>query len=82
MALALFQLNISRVDGPLFAGTAAAVSIPAVSGELQILANHEPLITPIVAGTIRVTKESGETKVYTVTAGTLEASNNQVTILV
>lgn len=77
-----FTLTLSRVDAPLFDGEALSVSVPGVNGDMQLLAHHEAFITPLKAGVVTVTTAAGETEVYDIKAGTLEASNNHVTILI
>ncbi|MEM9336265.1 MAG: hypothetical protein AAGA35_00215 [Patescibacteria group bacterium] len=77
----LLKLTISKVDGPVFDGAVASVHVPGIDGEMEILANHEPLISPLKAGKVTVKKESGEES-YDIQAGTLEISNNHATILI
>ena len=78
----LLQLNISRVDGPVFAGEVISVSVPGVDGDMTILADHEALISPLRAGELTITTADSETETFEVTAGTLEISANQATILI
>lgn len=77
-----FTLTISRVDQPIFDGEAVSVSVPGVNGEMQLLANHEAFITPLKAGVVTTVKADGETDTHEIKAGTLEVSNNHVTILI
>lgn len=75
------KLTISKVDAPVFDGEVVSVQVPGVDGQMEILANHEPLISPLQAGTITVTlPDSKET--HEIDGGTLEVSNNHATILV
>lgn len=76
-----FRVTISKVHGPLFSGQAYSVTLPAVEGEMTILAHHEPFISMLKQGTITVRDEEG-TKTFPVQKGLLETSNGQVTILV
>ena len=78
----LLTLTVSRVDGPIFEGSVAAVSLPGISGDMQILANHEPLITPLRKGTITIYKADGKEESHLIDAGTLEMSNNHATVLI
>ena len=76
-----FQLTITRVDEPVYAGEAISVSVPGVAGDMVILAEHEPLISPLKAGTVRYsTADNVEHEVAT-TGGTLEVAHNHATIL-
>lgn len=76
-----FTLTIARVDDVLFQGDVVHVQVPGNEGELTILKNHEPLVTTLRRGTIRVLT-TDSTKNFDVVSGVLETSNGQVTILV
>ena len=75
-----FTLRIAHVSDSLFDGEAVSVTIPGVEGELTLLAKHEPIITLMKKGKVTVRKEEGE-EVFEVEGGVVEASSNQVTIL-
>lgn len=75
------QLTIARVDAPVFSGAVTSVTVPGSEGEMTLLADHTPLMTALRIGTITVRKADGETETFPVTSGTLEVSQNQVTIL-
>ena len=78
----LLQLTISKVDAPVFDGLVISVTVPGTEGEMTILADHTALISVLKAGTINVKLESGTVENYPVENGTLEISNNHVTILI
>lgn len=78
----LLKLTIARVDGPVFDGDVVSVSVPGVAGDMQLLASHEALISPLKAGIIKIEKESGEVESFELKAGTLEVSANHATILI
>jgi len=78
----LLQLNISRVNGPVFEGEVASVSVPGVDGDMTILANHEALISPLRTGVVVVTKMDGEVETHEILSGTLEISDNTATVLI
>jgi F-type H+-transporting ATPase subunit epsilon len=56
------------------------VIAPGAVGELAILPEHAPLITPLMAGELRVRK-GGDENSYFVAGGFLEVLNDKVTIL-
>ena len=78
----LLQLIISKVDGPVFNGEVISVSVPGVAGDMQILANHEALITPLKKGVIFIEKGDQTKETFELEIGTLEVSNNHATILI
>lgn len=79
--LKTLQLTIAHVDGPVFSGPVVFVSVPGSEGEMTLLANHTPLMTALRAGSIIVRKVDGTEETFPVTSGTLEVSQNHVTIL-
>ncbi len=78
----LLKLTISRVDGPVFDGDVVSVSVPGVSGDMQILAQHEALISPLKKGTVTIVKADNKEESHLIDSGTLEISNNHATILI
>lgn len=78
----LLKLTISRVDGPVFDGEVISVAVPGIAGDMQIFSQHEPLISPLKKGEVKVEKENKETEVHEIESGTLEISNNHATILI
>lgn len=78
----LLKLTIARVDGPVFDGEVNSVVVPGVAGDMELLAGHEALISPLRSGEVRVKKTDGTVESFALTAGTLEVSNNHATILI
>jgi F-type H+-transporting ATPase subunit epsilon len=78
----LLKLTIARVDGSVFDGDVLSVAVPGTSGDMELLAGHEALISPLRSGEVRVKKADGTTEAFPLTAGTLEISNNHATILI
>ncbi len=76
-----FELTIARVDSPVFTGPVLSVTVPGTEGEMTLLADHTPLMSALKAGVITIKKADGTTERYEVKIGTLEVSQNQVTIL-
>lgn len=77
----LLRLTISRVDGPVFDGEVISVAVPGVDGDMEILADHTALISPLKSGQIVIRKTDGM-ETHDITSGTLEISHNQATILI
>ncbi len=49
-----FQLDIISLTKPAFSGKVDSVTIPGSEGEMTVLKNHIPLITPLRAGAITI----------------------------
>jgi F-type H+-transporting ATPase subunit epsilon len=75
------KLNIARVDGSLFTGDVVSVTVPGTEGEMTLLPNHTPLVSALRAGTINVRLADGTEQTFSLESGTLEISQNQVTVL-
>ena len=74
----IFAYNLS---GTIFEGEADILIVPSSAGELSILENHIPIVTPLKSGTI-VLKQKGEIiKEIPVASGTLEVSDNKAILL-
>lgn len=67
---------------PVFDGPVASVTVPGLSGEMTLLAEHAAIISPLKPGTILVKRENGEEESIEVQGGTLEMSQNHATILI
>jgi F-type H+-transporting ATPase subunit epsilon len=78
----LLKLTITRVDGPVFDGEVISVAVPGVAGDMQLLAGHEALISPLRSGELRFKKSDGNIEAFALDSGTLEVSHNHATILI
>lgn len=78
----LLKLTVSRVDAPVFDGEVISVHVPGEAGEMEIMANHEPLISPLKEGVIIIRKVDGGHETHSIESGTLEISHNHATILI
>lgn len=78
----LLKLTIARVDGPVFDGEVVSVAVPGTAGDMELLAGHEALISPLRAGEVRIKKADGTTETFPLKSGTLEVSSNHATILI
>ena len=81
MANTQLRLTISKVDEPIFDGEVTSVRLPGSEGEMTILADHEPLISPLRAGTIYV-QTGDQEETFDIKTGTLEISHNHATLLI
>ncbi len=77
-----FHLTIASVGENLFDGQARSLTAPGAEGVLTVLAQHEPLVTTLVPGTLRVEAEDGQERSFELPApGILEVSSNQATVI-
>ena len=76
-----FSLLVFAVDREIFVGQAQSVTVPSKEGELQILAEHTPLIAQLKEGDLLITTEDGIVKKLPISGGVLEVKETEVVIL-
>ncbi|HEY3375684.1 MAG TPA: F0F1 ATP synthase subunit epsilon [Candidatus Aquicultor sp.] len=64
----------------VFSGEADIIVARGAEGELGIMANHIPIVTPLQIGELRV-KNGNDQEYITVMGGYLEFNNNKATVL-
>lgn len=73
--------DIVSAEEAIFSGLAEMVVLTGEVGELGIGYGHAPLLTSLVPGPIRVTKQNGEEEVYYISGGYLEVQPGIVSVL-
>lgn len=76
-----FHLVIASVGETYYDGAAVSANLPAEAGQVTILPHHEPLVTVLATGTIRVKTSLGEVKEFHTEGGILECSGTRVVVL-
>ena len=77
-----FPLLVFAIDREIFAGNAQSLFVPGADGELQILADHTPLIVQLREGDMRIEGEDGVTKKLPIAGGVVEVKPHEVVVLV
>jgi len=81
-----FPLFVFSIDREIFVGEASSLIVPSQLGEIQILANHAPLISLLKEGDILIErkKEAGdfEKERIPIKGGVVEVSKGEVVALV
>ena len=78
----LLKLTVSKVDAPVFDGDVLSVHEPGAEGEMEVLADHEALISPLKSGVLTINKAGEEKVKMEIEGGILEISNNHATVLI
>lgn len=82
MADKSFQVEIVSADDRLYSGGATFVIAHTTTGELGILANHQPLLGELIpGGFVVVVEESGDRRAAAVTGGFISVTGTSVTVL-
>ena len=78
----MLPLTITTVDTQLFNGLVAYVVCPGSDGEFTVLNGHEPFITTLKKGIIRVQENrEGEQQIFEIENGLLEVSKEGAVVL-
>ena len=81
--MATLEVDLVATDGKVWSGTARQVIAPAGDGEMGILAGHQPVLTVLKPGEIRVYPPDGAAVMrWTVDGGFLSFDANRATIVV
>ncbi len=75
------DVNIVAPDRVLWSGMASSVVAPTVEGEIGLLAGHEPVLSVLRPGEVRVQVEGGEGKSLHVNGGFISFDHNSITIV-
>lgn len=76
------HLVIAKVNETLFDGEAYSLTAPGSAGEMTVLGHHEPLITTLKAGELRVHMAAGdEPKAFPIDGGVLEINSKGATVI-
>ncbi|MXP23205.1 F0F1 ATP synthase subunit epsilon [Gordonia sp. HNM0687] len=82
MAEKSFHVEVVAADDRLYSGEATFVIAQTTSGELGVMANHEPLLGQLVpGGFVVVVEEGGNRRSLAVQGGFLSVTGESVTIL-
>jgi F-type H+-transporting ATPase subunit epsilon len=74
------HVTIASIAETLYDGEVDVLMVPGLAGDMAILANHEPLITTLKKGVVKV-KKGTETTSFELSGGVLEISNNTASVL-
>ena len=78
----MLQCEIVTPESKLYSDEVNFVVIPASEGEMGISSKHEPVVTTLKAGTVRVTETEGQEPVrYIVAGGYAQIEANRVIVL-
>lgn len=76
-----FNLEIVTPERKFFEGEVEMVVARSVTGDIAILNNHVPLVTPLEISIIKL-KINGETKEASISSGYMEVTKDKTTIIV
>ena len=74
------RCEIVSQDRQVYSGDADMVIVPGVMGEMGILPNHAPLLSPLKYGILRV-RNQGVEEVFTIAGGVVEVQPDMITVM-
>lgn len=78
-----FHLTVARVGETLFEGEVFSFEAPGTEGVFTVYAEHEPFVSTLSKGTLKIKKTDGDTEeVLVEQEGLAEVSEHQATVLV
>jgi F-type H+-transporting ATPase subunit epsilon len=89
------ELNIVSPEAQLFSGEVFSITVPGTSGSFQILNNHAPIVSSLVAGQVKIQgkitldesvkhrfiQEDDQTYFLDITSGAIEVRENKIILL-
>ncbi len=74
-------VDIVAPDRVVWKGEAHLVSAPTVEGSIGLLPGHEPILSVLAKGTIKVKQDDGSTYEFTISGGFISLDHDAVTIV-
>ena len=75
-------LEIITPEKKLYSGDAEIVKLPGTSGYFEIMLNHAPIVSTLIAGKIKVKDSKGVITSFDISGGVVEVLNNNVIVLI
>lgn len=76
-----FSLKVLASDRIFYDGKCQMVILPAMDGQLGVMANHDDVMAALDMGELRIQKEDGTWEVALIGKGVMQDVNNRVLIL-
>lgn len=77
----MYDLSIVTPQTTVYENKVKSLIAPGGSGYLEILTNHAPILTTLLAGPLTVVDSEGVKVFFNITGGFMEVSKNKATIL-
>ena len=74
-------VEIVAPDRKLWAGQARSVSAQSVEGSIGLLTGHEPILSVLAAGTVKVVELDGNERFVVIESGFISLDHDVVTIV-
>lgn len=78
----LVSIQLASREKELFNGKAPFVIVPALDGDIGVVASHTPFLSPLREGVVKIKKDEDSWTTFNIKAGFVEVIDDCVTILV
>ncbi|NSW44942.1 MAG: ATP synthase F1 subunit epsilon [Bacteroidales bacterium] len=75
------KIEIITPKDKLYEGEITLVSLPGTLGAFEILNNHAPIISTLMAGEVKIIDKEKNNYIFKIKSGLVEASNNTIWVL-
>ena len=75
------EVRVLKINESLFSEKAKSITVPGITGELQILSSHEPFVTVLKVGIITIVDTEDKVHTFNIEHGYLEVTPEQVTVI-
>ncbi|MEE9392900.1 MAG: ATP synthase F1 subunit epsilon [Planctomycetota bacterium] len=76
-----FTLEVITPESIVYTGRVKELILPAIDGQIGVLANHAPLVTALAVGALQIKEEDGSERTMVVSDGFFEIANNHARVL-
>jgi F-type H+-transporting ATPase subunit epsilon len=76
-----FRLQIVTPERTVYEGEVTSLTLPALDGEMGVLANHAPMVTAVDMGPVKVVEADGDVLDMFVSDGFFEVAGGQARLL-
>ncbi|MDR0950120.1 MAG: F0F1 ATP synthase subunit epsilon [Candidatus Ancillula sp.] len=77
----MLSVDFVTTDRQVYTGEAIMVIAPSVDGQIGIMNDHEPVLSILKQGTVKIKFDEAKSDEYIVTGGFLSVNNNEVKIV-
>jgi len=78
----MVYLEIISPEKLLYTGEITIVKLPGTLGSFEIMDHHAPIISTLTKGNIKIKDTNGLITYFEINGGLVEASSNQINVLV
>jgi F-type H+-transporting ATPase subunit epsilon len=75
------QIEIVTPQKLYFSGEVLSVTAPGDGGQFQVMKNHAPLLSSLIAGKVKLALADRTVQTFSITDGFLEVSSNKAILL-